>query len=447
MTETIKVTDLQQGYGKTIVLKNINLKVNSGEILGLIGPSGAGKTTLVSTIMGMLKPKHGSVTVLGKTMPNRELLAKIGFMAQNDALYTTLTARENLTFFGAMKNDHMKFHKVSNDDKAKTVIREHNYDGYLKQDGDKLTLTLANSDQSKSTIIKQSLTGAEAKLKGEAAGMAIKTQSKAIKAQATALKAQAAVIEKLQKTMAAANPSAKSGAATGSTAMAKMPEMKAPKTNNTNYTVKTHYLYGSSNSTFFDTLLPIMIGFVVFFFVFLISGIALLRERTTGTLYRLLATPIKRGEIITGYLTGYGIFALVQTTLIVGYSFFVFKIQILGSIWNVFLINILLAFVALALGLFISTFAASEFQMVQFIPIVVIPQVFFSGIIPISSMAGWLQPIAKIFPLYYGAGAMSNVIEKGYTIGQIAPDLLALVIFAAIFLILNLTFMRRYRQV
>lgn len=190
-----------------------------------------------------------------------------------------------------------------------------------------------------------------------------------------------------------------------------------------------------------------MIGFVVFFFVFLISGIALLRERTTGTLNRLLATPVKRGEIISGYLAGYGVFALIQTLLIVGFSIYAFKIQILGSIWNMLLINILLAFVALAMGLFISTFAQSEFQMVQFIPVVVIPQIFFSGIIPIDQMANWLQPVARIMPLYYGASAMSNVIEKGFTFMDILPKLGILVGFAALFLIFNIIFMRRYRQV
>jgi ABC-2 type transport system ATP-binding protein len=103
LTDTIQVHDLQQGYGKTIVLRDINLTVASGDILALIGPSGAGKTTLISTIMGMLKPKAGSVTVLDTVMPNRQILAKIGYMAQTDALYDVLTGRENLDFFGTMQ--------------------------------------------------------------------------------------------------------------------------------------------------------------------------------------------------------------------------------------------------------------------------------------------------------------------------------------------------------
>lgn len=329
----------------------------------------------------------------------------------------------------AMKSKHVKLHELNGDQSAKTVIRKHDYAGVLSQSGDQLTLTLQNSDQSKSAILKNSLQGAEVKLKMAAAATTIKTQGKAMQQMSQQL-------AQLQKQI---NPNAQPQA-NGVTTMQHGQAAKTTK-------LHTHYLYGSSNSTFFNTLLPIMIGFVVFFFVFLISGIALLRERTTGTLYRLLATPVRRGEILTGYLSGYGLFALVQTILIVSFSVLAFKIQILGSVWTMLVINILLAGIALTLGLLISTFASSEFQMVQFIPVVVIPQVFFSGIIPIDQMESWLRPIAYIMPLYYGADSMSNVIEKGATIGQVAPNLLILLGFMVLFLILNLLAMRKYRQV
>lgn len=326
----------------------------------------------------------------------------------------------------ALKNKHIQLHEVTSDKAAEKIIRQHNYAGLLSQKNDRLTLTLKNSDQSKSTILKQSLQKAQLKLKMEASASALKTQKKAI--------------EKLQKALAALIVQTGSSIPSAVTA-------GQSQHSSTSYSLATHYLYGDKDSNFFDTLLPIMMSFIVFFFVFLISGIALLRERTTGTLKRLLATPVKRGEIIGGYLAGYGLLAMIQTVLIVLYSVYVFKIQILGNIWNVLLINILLAIVALTVGLFISTFASSEFQMMQFIPIIVIPQIFFSGIIPIDQMAGWLQPIAKIMPLYYGANAMSNVIEQGYGLTQIIPNLLALVIFLVFFLLLNLLAMRRYREV
>lgn len=374
------------------------------------------------------------------------ILTLMYFLFQSNTDQTASLGVRNVdsTLVKAIKNNHIKFHHVSSNASAEHVIRDHDYAGLIAQKGDKITLTLQNSDQSKSTILKQSLQQAQVKLKMQAAGTAIKAQQKALKAQQQAIK-------KMQQSLAAASQRAAAqnpAAARRQSTTQPQPSAAASKPKGaTNYTVNTHYLYGSSDSTFFDTLLPIMIGFVVFFFVFLISGIALLRERTTGTLNRLLATPVKRGEIISGYLAGYGVFALIQTLLIVGFSIYAFKIQILGSIWNMLLINILLAFVALAMGLFISTFAQSEFQMVQFIPVVVIPQIFFSGIIPIDQMANWLQPVARIMPLYYGASAMSNVIEKGFTFMDILPKLGILVGFAALFLIFNIISMRRYRQV
>ena len=81
--------------------------------------------------------------------------------------------------------------------------------------------------------------------------------------------------------------------------------------------VNTHYFYGDKDATYFDTINPILIGFFVFFFTFLISGIGLLKERTSGTLERLLSSPIKRSHIIYGYIMGYGIFSVIQTFVVV----------------------------------------------------------------------------------------------------------------------------------
>jgi ABC-2 type transport system permease protein len=206
-----------------------------------------------------------------------------------------------------------------------------------------------------------------------------------------------------------------------------------------------HYIFGNSETVFFDVLSPILIGFFVFFFVFLISGIGLLKERTSGTLERLMSTPIRRGEIVIAYLVGYGIFAIIQTVIVVFFSILVLDIVLVGSIWNVILINLLLALVALSLGILLSTFAASEFQMVQFIPVAVIPQIFFAGIIPLEGMADWLQSIGKIMPVYYAADALKGVIYKGYALGEVSGDLFALVVFAAIFIVLNLFALKKYR--
>jgi len=210
--------------------------------------------------------------------------------------------------------------------------------------------------------------------------------------------------------------------------------------------VDTVYVYGDEETAIFDIFSPMLVGFFVFFFVFLIAGIALLNERTSGTLERLLATPIKRYEIVVGYVLGYGLFAFIQTIIVVLYSVHVLDIVLEGSIWLVLLINILVAFVALSLGTLLSSFASSEFQMVQFIPLVIVPQVFFSGIFPIDGMADWLQQLGKIMPLYYASDALNGVMYKGFTFSEIAIDVLILLIFAIVFITLNIVSLKKYRS-
>lgn len=211
--------------------------------------------------------------------------------------------------------------------------------------------------------------------------------------------------------------------------------------------VETEYIYGDADSGYFDILGTIFVGFFVFFFVFLLSGISLLKERTSGTLERLLATPVRRWELLTAYLAGYGVFAIIQTLIVVTYSVTVLEVVLAGSIWHVLLINLLLAFVALTIGMFLSTFASSEFQMVQFIPVVVIPQLLFVGIIPLEWMADWLQVFAKFMPVHYAANALKEVMYKGEGLEAITGDLLALIVFIAVFIILNLLSLRRYRKI
>lgn len=211
--------------------------------------------------------------------------------------------------------------------------------------------------------------------------------------------------------------------------------------------VNTHYLYGDKDATYFDTINPILIGFFVFFFTFLISGIGLLKERTSGTLERLLSSPIKRSHIIYGYIMGYGIFSVIQTFVVVIYAIYVLNITVAGSIWLVLATTVLTALVALTFGILLSTFASSEFQMIQFIPLVIVPQVLFAGLIPISSMNMGLQYFAHLMPLFYTGQAMQDVMIKGFGIQDIYINLCILFGIFVVLLILNILGMKRYRKV
>ena len=103
MNELITITALNKQFGAQTVLNGVDLTITSEKIIGLIGPSGAGKTTLIKTTLGMEKADSGTSLVLGQQMPNRQILGQIGYMAQSDALYETLTAKETLAFFAQLK--------------------------------------------------------------------------------------------------------------------------------------------------------------------------------------------------------------------------------------------------------------------------------------------------------------------------------------------------------
>lgn len=217
-------------------------------------------------------------------------------------------------------------------------------------------------------------------------------------------------------------------------------EAKAPE-------IKESYQYGDKNTSFFTSMIPVLIGFVVFFFVFLISGMALLKERTSGTLERLLATPVKRSEIVYGYMLSYGLIAILQTAVVVLAAIWLLDVEVVGNLFNVIIVNVVLALVALAFGILLSTLAKSEFQMMQFIPLVIMPQLFFSGIIPLSSIGDWAQTLGKFLPLTYSGDAMSQIILYGRGIGDILPNIGVLLIFLVILTILNIVGLRRYRKV
>lgn len=211
--------------------------------------------------------------------------------------------------------------------------------------------------------------------------------------------------------------------------------------------IENTYLYGDEDSNYFDMISPILIVFFVFFFTFLISGISLLKERTSGTLEKMLSTPIKKSRIIYGYLLGYGTFAVIQTIVVILFSVYILKMETVGNILWVFVTAILVALLALSLGLLLSTFASSEFQMIQFIPLIVIPQVFFTGIINVDTMHEVLQWIAKIMPLYYAGNAAQDIMLRGYEPDDLWVNWLVLFGMFVVLLIINLIGMRKYSRV
>ncbi|MFK4469263.1 ABC transporter permease [Bacillus sp. RC252] len=207
------------------------------------------------------------------------------------------------------------------------------------------------------------------------------------------------------------------------------------------------YLHGSKDITMFDGLGPVLIGFFTFFFVFILSGVSFVRERLSGTLERLLSTPVRRWEIVLGYIIGFGIFAFIQSIIIVSFSVYILDLYVAGSIWLTLLITCMLSLTALTLGTFLSAYANNEFQMIQFIPLVIVPQVFFSGLFPMESMNTWLQMLGKLFPLTYGADAMRQVMIRNQGFTEIALDLTVLLLFSLLFAVGNVFALKKHRKI
>lgn len=201
--------------------------------------------------------------------------------------------------------------------------------------------------------------------------------------------------------------------------------------------IQTSYLYGGPQFDVLDLFAPAYISFFIFFLVFLLTCVSFLRERMQGTMERLMATPAGRGEIVVGYTLGFSLFALIQSLLVLLWSVYVLNVHYVGNLLVVFLVEAILTVVAVGMGIFLSIFARNELQAVQFIPIVIVPQAFLSGLLwPIKDMPNWLQPVAYAMPMTYGIRALRDVMIKGFDIVKVAPDLTILILLGVAMLAL-----------
>jgi ABC-2 type transport system permease protein len=174
------------------------------------------------------------------------------------------------------------------------------------------------------------------------------------------------------------------------------------------------YMYGGAGLDTLDYFGAAAIGLILFFLVFVITTVSFLNERSQGTLERLMASPLRRGEIVLGYMIGFTVLALVQAVEVLVFCLAVLKVHNDGNVLLIFLIEVLMAIVAVNLGIFLSMFARTEFQAVQFIPLVIVPQVLLSGILfPVSSEPTVLQYVSNVLPLTYAVNALRDVMLKG----------------------------------
>jgi len=193
-----------------------------------------------------------------------------------------------------------------------------------------------------------------------------------------------------------------------------------------------------------DYIAPALLATLALFFSFLLTGISFLRERSQGTMERLMASPVSRLDIVVGYLFGFFIFALTQTLIVLLFTIYVLDVHYYGDLWQIFVFQIVVITGAVNLGIFISTFARNEFQMVQFIPLIILPQIFLCGVIwPVEQMPNYLQWLSAILPLTYAVDGLRDIMLAGKSLLDVRFELAVLVGFAVIISIVAAITIRR----
>jgi ABC-2 type transport system permease protein len=212
--------------------------------------------------------------------------------------------------------------------------------------------------------------------------------------------------------------------------------------------VQSHvtYLYGGSGFDTLDYFGAAFIGLVVFFLVFVVTIVSFLNERSQGTLERLMASPLRRGEIVVGYMLGFTVLALVQSAEVLVFSLAVLKVHNSGNVVLIFGIEALMAIAAVNLGIFLSMFARTEFQAVQFIPLVIVPQFLLSGILfSVASEPRPLQVLSDVLPLTYAVNGLRDVMIKGADLssGSLQLDVGVVAGFIVLLVVAAVTTLRR----
>ena len=189
-----------------------------------------------------------------------------------------------------------------------------------------------------------------------------------------------------------------------------------------------------------DRVAPGLLAVFVLFFTFILTGVGFLRERAQGTLERLQTTLVGNFDIMLGFL----IFAIVQTAVILAFTIFALRIEYSGELWEIGVILFLVVTVAVSLGIFISSFANNEFQVVQFIPIALAPQIFLSGvIIQVEQMPTVFEWLSVVLPLTYAVHALREVMLRGADLTALWRDLAALGVYSVALLAAAVATLRR----
>lgn len=201
---------------------------------------------------------------------------------------------------------------------------------------------------------------------------------------------------------------------------------------------------GPDGRSVFDRLAITMLGVLPFVVMFLVTSIAMQRERSSGALERLLTTPLTKLDLLAGYGSAFSLAAVVQAGLACAVAFVLLGVTSAGSVAWVLVVAVLVAVLGVSLGLLCSAFARTEFQAVQFMPVLVIPQFLLCGLlVPRAELPDWLRWASNVLPLSYAVEALQEITVRSGVTGVMVRDLFVVVAFAAAALALGAATLRR----
>jgi ABC-2 type transport system permease protein len=202
--------------------------------------------------------------------------------------------------------------------------------------------------------------------------------------------------------------------------------------------------YVFNSEQVFSRVAPALLGVFPFLIMFMISSITTLRERTTATLERLMTMPIAKLDLLFGYALAFGLLAVVQVSITAAVTLAWLGVDINGPVWMLLLIAVLDALLGMALGLFVSAFARTEFQAMQFMPVFVMPQVLLCGLfVPRGHMAPVLDSLSDAMPLSYAVEALNHVVTYPDIDHTVIRDLVIVAGCALLALVLGAVTLRR----
>lgn len=207
--------------------------------------------------------------------------------------------------------------------------------------------------------------------------------------------------------------------------------------------VLLHFVFDADRRAF-DGIGASLLGIFPLVTMFLVTSIATLRERTSGTLERLLSMPLGKGDLIAGYALAFGLLAVAQASIATGVAVWLLDLDFAGSPWLLLLVALLDAVLGTALGLFVSAFAATEFQVVQFMPAVIFPQILLCGLFaPRASMQPVLEYVSNVLPMSYAVEGMNEVLRNTEATGDFVRDVAVVAGSALLVLFLGAATLRR----